>query len=69
MIYHDSSDVKVSTAGILVKTGRKWQAQEVVGRVEPRLWQSILVGTVAMGQVGLGNFPKPHYDKACRSVN
>lgn len=29
-MYRDSSDVKVSSAGICVKTGRKWQAQVAV---------------------------------------
>ncbi len=30
MMYHDYSDVKAASAGILVITGRKWQAQEAV---------------------------------------
>lgn len=34
MMYRDSSDAKVATAGIFVKTRRKWQAQEAVDRAE-----------------------------------
>lgn len=65
MMYRDSADAKVASAGILVKTGRKWQAQEAVSRAESRLRHKTLVGTVAMGRAGLGSFPKPRYDRAC----
>ena len=64
MMYRDSADVKVASAGIIVKTGRKWQAQEAVSRAEARLRHKTLVGTVAMGRAGLGSFPKPRYDRA-----
>ena len=64
MMYRDSSDMKVATAGILVKTGRKWKAQEAVDRAEARLQHNILVGNTAVGRAGLGSFPKPRYDKA-----
>ncbi len=64
MMYRDSSDIKVISAGILVKTGRKWQAQGAVDRAEARLRHSTLVGTMAVGRSGLGSFPKPQYDRA-----
>lgn len=64
MMYRDSADKKVATAGILVKTGRKWKAQEAVDRAEARLQHNILVGNTAVGRAGLGSFPKPRYDKA-----
>ncbi|RXN38269.1 reverse transcriptase [Labeo rohita] len=34
LMYRDSRDTKVTAAGILVKTGRKWQAQEAVTKAE-----------------------------------
>lgn len=64
MMYRDSSDKKVASAGILVKTGRKWKAQEAVNRAEARLQHNVLVGNSAVGRAGLGSFPKPRYDKA-----
>ncbi len=64
MMYRDSSDIKVVSAGSQVKTGKKWQAQGAVDRVEVRLRHSTLVGTVAIGWSGLGSFPKPRYDRA-----
>ncbi|XP_061896833.1 uncharacterized protein LOC133645919 [Entelurus aequoreus] len=64
MMYRDSADVKVASAGIVVKTGRKWQAQEAVSRAEARLRHKTLLGTVARGRAGLGSFPKPRWDRA-----
>ncbi|TWW81809.1 hypothetical protein D4764_01G0016240 [Takifugu flavidus] len=64
MMYQDSSDTKVATAGILVKTGRKWKAQKAVDRAGARLQHNILVGNTAVGWAGLASFPIPHYDKA-----
>ncbi|XP_076844394.1 uncharacterized protein LOC143489330 [Brachyhypopomus gauderio] len=64
MMYRDSTDRKVATAGIQVKTGRKWKAQEAVDRAEAKLQHNILVGNTAVGRAGLGCFPKPRYDKA-----
>ncbi len=64
LMYRDSSDAKVSSAGICVKTGRKWQAQKAVDRAEERLRHGVLVGNVAVGRAGLGSFSKPRYDKA-----
>ncbi|KAI8506911.1 hypothetical protein Bbelb_153500 [Branchiostoma belcheri] len=64
MMYRDSADTKVSSAGITVRTGRKWKAQEAVDKAESRLRHSVLVGTLAVGRAGLGSCPKPQYDKA-----
>ncbi|XP_035688709.1 LOW QUALITY PROTEIN: uncharacterized protein LOC118424272 [Branchiostoma floridae] len=63
LMYRDSSDSKVSSAGIHVRTGRKWKAQEAVDQAEARLRHSVLVGSVAVGRAGLGSCPKPRYDK------
>jgi len=37
LLYRDSSYIKVSSAGIEVRTGRKWKAQEAVDQAESRL--------------------------------
>ncbi|XP_062872774.1 uncharacterized protein LOC134334411 [Trichomycterus rosablanca] len=66
MMYRDSADKKVATAGIQVKTGRKWKAHEAIDRAEARLQHNILVGNTAVGRAGLGSFSKPRYDKAGR---
>lgn len=58
------SDTNVASADVDVKTGRKWHSQVVVERAEARLRHITLVGTVAMGQAGLGSNPKPCYGKA-----
>ncbi|XP_075315189.1 uncharacterized protein LOC142375145 [Odontesthes bonariensis] len=64
LLYRDSSDIKVSSAGIEVRTGRKWCAQEAVNQAKSRLRHSELVGTVATGRAGLGSNPRPSYNKA-----
>ncbi|XP_063050108.1 uncharacterized protein LOC134444859 [Engraulis encrasicolus] len=64
LLYRDSRDIKVSSAGIEVRTGRKWCAQEAVNQAESRLRHSELVGTVASGRAGLGSNPRPSYNKA-----
>lgn len=64
LMYRDSKDTKVAAAGILVKTGRKWRAQEAVTKAEARLRHKMLVGPLAIGRAGLGCFPKPRYDLA-----
>ncbi|XP_077372334.1 uncharacterized protein LOC144033646 [Festucalex cinctus] len=64
LLYRDSSDNRVSSAGIQVKTGRKWCAQEAVDQAESRLRHSELVGPVACGRAGLGSNPRPSYNKA-----
>ncbi|XP_061589349.1 uncharacterized protein LOC133454644 [Cololabis saira] len=63
LLYRDSSDTKVSSAGIEVRTGRKWRAQEAVDQAESRLRHSELVGKVASGRAGLGSNPRPSYNK------
>ncbi|XP_053332775.1 uncharacterized protein LOC128506382 [Clarias gariepinus] len=54
--YRDSSDPKVAKAGIQVRTGRKWRAEEAVQEAEARLRQRSLVGAVSKGRAGLGSF-------------
>lgn len=63
-MYRDSADVKVASAVILVKTGRKWQAQDAVSRAQARLRHKTLVGIMAIGRAGLESVPKPCYDHA-----
>lgn len=62
--YRESSDPKVSQAGIEVRTGRKWRAQEAVEQAESRLRHSVLVGPVSSGRAGLGSVATTRYDKA-----
>ncbi|KAK7915664.1 hypothetical protein WMY93_011425 [Mugilogobius chulae] len=57
--YKDSEDSMVSNAGIEVKTGRKWRAEEAVQQAESRLHFSKLVGAVTRGRAGLGSIPAP----------
>ncbi|XP_061896860.1 uncharacterized protein LOC133645950 [Entelurus aequoreus] len=64
LLYRDSKDFKVASAGIVVRTGRKWRAQESLEVAESRLRHRALVGMVATGRAGLGAFPQPHYEKA-----
>ncbi len=47
MLYRDSKDPKVATAGIEVRTGKKWCAKKELGNAEERLRMKALVGTVA----------------------
>ena len=53
----------MSSAGIEVRTGRKWRAQQAVEQAEGRLRHNILVGAVATGRAGLGSNPRPCYGK------
>lgn len=65
-LYRDSSDTTVSSAGI-TEEGRRWQeAQEAVKQAEVRLRHDVLVGSVAVGQAGLGSHTRPRCDKAQR---
>ena len=57
--YRDSSDPKVANAGIQVRTGRKWRAEEAVKEAKARLRHRSLVGVVTQGRAGLGPFPTP----------
>ncbi|XP_030004234.1 uncharacterized protein LOC115429122 [Sphaeramia orbicularis] len=59
MQYRDSSDPKVANAGICVRTGRKWRAENAVLEAEARLHHRGLVGVVTRGRAGLGSFPTP----------
>lgn len=43
----ESSDPKVSGAGVAVKTGRKWRAEAAVEQAESRLCHGVPVGAVA----------------------
>lgn len=47
--YRDSSDPKVAKAGIQVRTGRKWRAEEAVQEADARLCHRSLVGVVTRG--------------------
>ena len=64
LLYCDSKDSRVALAGITVRTGRKWSAEEGLETAESRLRHRVLVGTVATGRVGLGAIPQPRYGKA-----
>ena len=55
---------RVCSAGIVVRTREKWQAQEAVQQAEMRLRHGILVVSVAVGWAGLGSHTTPHYDRA-----
>ncbi|XP_061905517.1 uncharacterized protein LOC133651562 [Entelurus aequoreus] len=57
--YRDTSDPKVAKAGIQVRTGRKWRAEEAVQEADARLRHRSLVGAVTRGRAGLGFFPTP----------
>lgn len=57
--YKYSSDQKVAKAGIQVKTGRKWKAEEAFQEAEARLRHRSLVGVVTRSRAGLGSFPPP----------
>ncbi|XP_041920594.1 uncharacterized protein LOC121684601 [Alosa sapidissima] len=62
--YRESRDEKVASAGIQVRTGRKWRAVEALEVAESRLRQKVLVGSIASGRAGIGYFPSTRVDKA-----
>ena len=62
ILYRDSRDLKVSGAGIEIRTGRKWSAARELKVAEERLQQKAMVGTVARGTRGLGYYPSPRID-------
>lgn len=64
LMYRESKDPKVSQAGIEVRTGRKWRAQEAVDQAVSRLRHKELVGAVVTGRSGLGSIPAIRYEKA-----
>lgn len=51
-------------AGVEVRTGRRWRAQEAVDQAEARLSHKELVGVVAIGRAGLGTTSTTQYSKA-----
>ncbi len=51
--YSGFRDAKVSDAGIVVRTGRKWRAAEAVQQAETRLKHKAILGTVAQGRAVL----------------
>ena len=53
-------------AGIEVRTGGKWSAKKELENAEERLRQKAHVGTVVIGQAGLGYFPSTQIHKANR---
>ncbi len=62
--YSGSRDAKVSGAGIVVRTGRKWRAAEAVQQAEIRLKHKAILGTVAQDRVRLGSLRATRYDSA-----
>ncbi|KAJ8014697.1 hypothetical protein DPEC_G00018340 [Dallia pectoralis] len=64
LLYRESRDLKVSKAGIEVRTGRRWRAAEEVKVAESRLRHRELVGAVAYGRAGLGSGTTSRYNKA-----
>lgn len=63
-IYRDSTDTKVSSAGVEIRSGWKWCAKDAVERAEVRLQNSTLVGTLATGRAGLGRNLKSGLSRA-----
>lgn len=64
LLYRDSRDSRVASAGIVVQTGRKWRVQEGLEIAEFLLRYRGLVGTGATGRLGLGVIPQACYNKA-----
>lgn len=62
LVCQDSKVSRVTSAGIMVRTGRKLRAQESLKIAESHLRHRALVGTVATGQAGSGAKSQPHYD-------
>ena len=50
----DSTDVYVRDAGIEVRTGHKWNVEEVVEAAESQLRHKNIIGTTTQGRLGLG---------------
>lgn len=63
--YRVLENLKVSQAGIEVRTGWKWRAAEAVDVAESWLWHRALVEAVTRGRAGLGSITS-RYDKAQR---
>ncbi len=62
--YRESRDPKVASAGIQVRTGRKWKADKALEVAESRLRQKALLGLIATGRAGIGYHPATRVDKA-----
>ena len=60
----DSSDKKVSEAGIQVRTGRKWSVSKAVAQAESSLKHQDIVGTTNIGKEGLGTRQRQRWDEA-----
>ncbi|CAC5393214.1 unnamed protein product [Mytilus coruscus] len=54
MTLKESTYDKVRTAGVQMRTGRKWSASKAVSEAESRLRHKDIVGTVTVGRQGLG---------------
>ena len=64
LLYRDSRDLKVSGAGIEIRSGRKWSTDRELKVAEERLQQKAMFGRVARGTRGLGYYPSPRIDNA-----
>jgi len=64
LLLRDSKDAKVSKAGVEIRTGRKWRAQEAVDAAEASLKLGDVVGTVTYGRMGLGCVTRAMWKKA-----
>ncbi|RXN12199.1 reverse transcriptase [Labeo rohita] len=64
LMYSGSRDAKVSGAGIVVRTGRKWRTAEAVQQAETRLKHKAILGSVAQGRAGLGSLTATRYNLA-----
>lgn len=62
LLYKNSTDIIVSTAGIEVITGRKW-ALEAINQAKSWLQQCVLLGSVSSGWAWLLSISRLHYDK------
>lgn len=56
----------MASAGVEVRTGRKWKAEKVVEEAESHLRQKALVGVLTTGRADLGYFPKTQLSQAQR---
>lgn len=54
LMLRDSNDKKIREAEIPVKTGRKWSVKETVSEAESRLRHQDIVGSTAVGRLGIG---------------
>lgn len=62
MMYRDSSNPKGAQAGVMVKTRKKWRADDVVLQAGSRICHRALAGAMTRGRVGLETCPTPHYE-------